>query len=191
MLPLCGKTGETGFHGVENFPKNASMVWKNAESGFHCVENFADLADFARAIFPSAPTGTKPGSMPWNFFRKWVPCHGKTAEFGFHAVENGRKWVPWCGKLRGLCGLRASLSPHSTRQDATPPEDGRRGFQPRAAGGKRMGRASFLSVLAAFPVAGGRGFCYDFRKERFQCPLWLWTVPHVPRKTIFRQRRKP
>jgi hypothetical protein len=39
LLPLCGKTAETGFHAMELFPKLASMPWKTGESGFHAVEN--------------------------------------------------------------------------------------------------------------------------------------------------------
>jgi len=35
---MVWKIGENGFHGVELFPKPASMVWKNGENGFHAVE---------------------------------------------------------------------------------------------------------------------------------------------------------
>jgi hypothetical protein len=66
LVPWCGKSAETGFHGVEDF----------AGGG---------LSRGGRKS-----TGTKVGSMPWKFFRKWVPWRGKLAQFGFHAVEKRR-----------------------------------------------------------------------------------------------------
>ena len=58
------KNGKTGFHGVELFRKLASMAWKNAENGFHGVEDFPsdDSPCGGRKS-----TGTKVGSMAWNF----------------------------------------------------------------------------------------------------------------------------
>ncbi|MBP5787148.1 MAG: hypothetical protein J6Y19_04980 [Kiritimatiellae bacterium] len=38
---MVWKTAKNGFHGVELFPKLASMAWKNGENGFHGVEVFA------------------------------------------------------------------------------------------------------------------------------------------------------
>ena len=84
---MVWKNGKTGFHGVEVFPKLASMVWKNGENGFHGVEDF--LSDDSSSGGRKS-TGTKVGSMEWNFFKKWVPWSGKLAQFGFHAVENRR-----------------------------------------------------------------------------------------------------
>ena len=37
-----GNGDKCGFHGVEVFPKVASMVWKNGENDFHGVEDFAE-----------------------------------------------------------------------------------------------------------------------------------------------------
>ena len=36
---MVWKNAENGFHGVEVFPKLASMVWKNGENGFQGMEN--------------------------------------------------------------------------------------------------------------------------------------------------------
>jgi len=36
---MVWKNAETDFHGVEVFPKMASMVWKTGENGFHGVED--------------------------------------------------------------------------------------------------------------------------------------------------------
>jgi hypothetical protein len=38
----------------------------------------------------SLPTGTKVGSMAWNFLEKLLPCRGKIGKFGFHGVETPR-----------------------------------------------------------------------------------------------------
>ncbi len=35
---MVWKNAKTGFHGLEFFPKLASMPWKTGESGFHGVE---------------------------------------------------------------------------------------------------------------------------------------------------------
>ena len=93
------------------------MVWENGETRFHCVENFADFADFARAIFPSAPTGTKPGSRAWMFLpgkekrrlprgggRGTVRADGRRAggkaggKQASNVWKSPRKWLPMLGK---------------------------------------------------------------------------------------------
>jgi hypothetical protein len=107
------KNGKTAFHAMELFPKLlpcrgkrakvGSMAWKigglktnddspsgnGDKSGFHVVELFEKVA-----------------SMPW-----------KTAQFGFHAVENRRIRLPCRGTF---CG--------AIRNDGLPPPSRSRGF---------------------------------------------------------------
>jgi hypothetical protein len=64
---MVWKNGKTAFHGVELFPKLASMVWKTGESGFHGVEK---PGGWKQTTTLQAATGTKVGSMPWNFLKK-------------------------------------------------------------------------------------------------------------------------
>jgi hypothetical protein len=56
--------------------------------------------DAAGCRIPQGATGTKVGSMAWKISGIWVPCHGKTAQFGFHGVEKRRIRVPWRGSPR-------------------------------------------------------------------------------------------
>lgn len=56
----------------------------------------------------SFPHRGKHASIVWKNRRNRVPWCGKFSEKCFHGVEKCRKWLPLCGKLRGLGGLRAS-----------------------------------------------------------------------------------
>ena len=146
---MVWKNGKTGFHGVEVFPKLASMVWKNGENGFHAVEDF--LSDDSQKKGRKA-TGTKVGSMPWNFSEKWLPFHGKTLQVGFHGVENRRIRLPCRGTFPGVpenddspCGGRerrpaaawtsfpnpsASKAPSTSSSASTPPRQRQQPLNP-------------------------------------------------------------
>ena len=63
-------------------------------------------ADGVRVLRMTA-TGTNLGSMAWNFSGISLPWRGKTAQFGFHGVENRRIRLPWRGTFWGTTTLQA------------------------------------------------------------------------------------
>jgi hypothetical protein len=52
---------KTCFHGVEVFPKLASMAWKNGENGFHGVELFA-AQERTTTLFAGGARGWREGT---------------------------------------------------------------------------------------------------------------------------------
>lgn len=120
-LPRLSTVRESGFHGVENSPKQASMVWKNwrnrfplrgktTETRFHCVEKF--------------------------FFRE-RGRFGRRGKTGLAGGRKGGKWDSW--DEAGFGGWRGGRARRPRFPDSRIPGRGKLGVHSGEGRGKMGG----------------------------------------------------